>query len=39
MWMITPTLAKPKVAKFNAVEASGTGLTGIYLLLGRLLIE
>jgi hypothetical protein len=32
MWIITPTLAKPKLAKFGAVEASETGLTGMYLL-------
>jgi hypothetical protein len=32
MWIITPTLAKPKLAKFSAVAASETGLTGIYLL-------
>jgi hypothetical protein len=32
MWIITPTLAKPKLSKFGAIEASETGITGVYLL-------
>ncbi len=32
MWIITPTLAKPKLAKCGAIEASGTYIAGIYLL-------
>jgi hypothetical protein len=32
MWIITPTLAKPKLARAGARKAAATKLTGIYLL-------
>jgi hypothetical protein len=32
MWIITPTLSKPKLARAGATKAAGTELSGIYLL-------